>query len=76
VPTKDGYRVLIRRSKTDQEGEGQEIAVPRGLKLWPVEAVERWLAAAEITEGPVFRAVLLGGRVQPTALTPECASRW
>jgi site-specific recombinase XerD len=40
-----------------------------------VEAVERWLAAAEITEVPVFRAVLLGGRVHPTALTPECASR-
>lgn len=34
--TKDGLRVLIRRSKTDQEGEGQEIAIPRGSRLRPV----------------------------------------
>jgi len=60
VPTKDGYRVIIRRSKTDQTGEGQEIAVPRGLKLRPVECMERWLEAAAITEGRVFRAVLRG----------------
>ena len=26
----DGYRVIIRRSKTDQEGQGAEIAIPRG----------------------------------------------
>jgi hypothetical protein len=28
--TPDGYRVMIRRSKTDQEGEGQDIAISRG----------------------------------------------
>jgi site-specific recombinase XerD len=26
----DGLRVLIRRSKGDQEGQGQEVAIPRG----------------------------------------------
>jgi hypothetical protein len=30
VDAPDGLRVMIRRSKTDQEGEGQEIAIPRG----------------------------------------------
>ena len=46
----DGLRVRIRRSKTDQEGEGSEIAIPRGYRLRaPVEAVQAWLAAAEIT---------------------------
>src|SRR5262249_52687832 len=44
--------------------EGAEIAVPRGCRLRPVEAVQAWLAAAGITEGPVFRSVLKGGRVQ------------
>jgi site-specific recombinase XerD len=72
--TPDGYRVLIRRSKTDQEGAGQEIAVPRGLKLCPVASLQAWLAAAQITEGRVFRAVLRGSRVQKS-LTPECLSR-
>lgn len=40
----DGVLVHIRRSKTDQEGAGHEIAVPRGSKLKPVEALDAWLA--------------------------------
>jgi integrase len=59
----DGLRVLIRRSKTDQTGEGQEIAIPRGYRLRPVEALQTWLAAAAITEGPVFRSVSKAGRI-------------
>jgi hypothetical protein len=34
--------------------------VPRGLKLRPVKCMERWLQAASVTEGRVFRAVLRG----------------
>jgi integrase len=68
VEAPDGYRVLIRHSKTDQEGQGQEVAIPRGYRLRPVEAVQTWLAAAEINDGPVFRPVLKGGRLQPVAL--------
>ena len=64
-----GYRLMIRRSKTDQEGQGVSIAVPHGRRLRPVAAVRGWLDAAQITEGPVFRAVLKGSRVQPEALT-------
>jgi site-specific recombinase XerD len=71
VEMPDGFRVLIRHSKTDQEGAGQEIAIPRGYRLRPVEAVQTWLEAAAITEGPVFRAVLKGGRLQTAALTPH-----
>jgi len=65
----DGLRVTVRRSKTDQEGLGQEIAIPRGYRLRPVEAVQAWLAAAAISSGPVFRPVLKGGRVQAEPLT-------
>lgn len=57
VDDRDGLRVTIRRSKTDQEGQGHEIAVPHGRHLKPVEAVKGWLAAARISEGPVFRPV-------------------
>jgi site-specific recombinase XerD len=71
----DGVRVLIRKSKTDQEGQGQEIAVPRGLKLCPVAALQAWLAAAEISAGPVFRAVALGGKVSAEPLAKDSASR-
>jgi integrase len=60
----DGYRLLIRRSKTDQAGEGQEIAIPRGYHLRPVELVQMWLARAEISTGYVFRKVDRGGNVK------------
>lgn len=69
VEVEGGYRVLIRRSKTDQEGAGQEIAIPAGGKLRPVEAIRTWLAVAGIADGPVFRPVAKGGRVLPQALT-------
>jgi site-specific recombinase XerD len=58
----DGLRILIRRSKGDQEGQGQEVAIPRGYRLRPVEALQAWLARAEITSGPVFRPII-GARV-------------
>ena len=64
-----------RRSKGDQEGQGQEVAIPRGYKLRPVEAVQTWLAAAEISAGPVFRAVTRGGRVSVDALADNSAAR-
>jgi len=75
VDAPDGYRVMIRRSKTDQEGEGQEIAIPRGYRIRPVEHVQAWLAAAGITDGPLFRAVLKGGRLQAVPLTPHSAAQ-
>jgi site-specific recombinase XerD len=71
----DGLRVRIRRSKTDQEGEGAEIAIPRGYRLRPVEAVQAWMGAAAISEGPLFRPVLKGGRIQPEPLSAFSAAR-
>jgi len=38
----DGLRVRIRRSKTDQEGEGAEIAIPRGYRLRPRRCRRGW----------------------------------
>lgn len=59
----DGVLLHIRRSKTDQEGEGAAIAVPRGGRLKPVESLEAWLAAAAITSGPVFRSIGKSGQL-------------
>lgn len=41
----EGIIVKVRRAKTDQEGQGAEIAIPRGSKLKPVEALTAWLDA-------------------------------
>jgi integrase len=67
----DGYRVHVRRSKTDQEGAGQVVAVVRGAKACPVTAVLAWLDAAGIADGPVFRPIDKVGRVSTRALTPH-----
>jgi len=53
-----GLIVRIRRSKCDQVGEGRDVVVFRGTgDTCPVAAVEAWLAAAGIEEGPVFVGV-------------------
>ena len=63
--TDDGIRVIIRRSKTDQTGEGQIIAIPRGTAAsCPVRAIKVWLEAAAISEGSVFRPIRKGGKVR------------
>ena len=67
--TPEGLRVTIRRSKTDQEGYGHVIAIPRGVIACPVTALKAWLEAAGIAQGSVFRPVAKGGRMQATRLT-------
>jgi integrase len=47
-------RALIRRSKTDQVGEGNTAYLSRTT----VRHLKLWLATAEITEGAVFRRVI------------------
>jgi site-specific recombinase XerD len=53
----EGLLVTIRRSKTDQEGVGRKVAIPRGEIACPVTALRAWLEAAGITEGAIFRRV-------------------
>jgi integrase len=57
-----GLVITIRRSKTDQEGAGRSVGIPRARKAsptCPVAALESWLAASRIQSdpGPVFRAI-------------------
>ena len=55
----DSGTVLIERSKTDQSGEGSVQFIAPDT----VEFVKRWIEAAGITEGALFRAVGKGGAV-------------
>lgn len=67
----DGLRVIVRRSKTDQEGQGIEKAIPHGRFIRPVALLREWLDAAGITEGPLFRPVSRSGRVRGLSLKNE-----
>ena len=54
----EGLRITIRRSKADQEGAGEILAVGRtGTATCPVEAFQAWVAAAGIETGRVFRCI-------------------
>jgi integrase len=62
--TEEGPKLLIERSKTDKQGEGAEIAIPR-------ERAEETCPVAEITAGPLFRKVNRGGAVESARLSPD-----
>jgi len=57
--TKRGLLVNIRRSKTDQLGEGVELAVPvvDTPALCAVRALRRYLDAAQLASGALFRSL-------------------
>lgn len=67
--TKDGLDVAIRRSKTDQEAKGHTVAIPFGISLKPVYAVQDWIAASSISRGPLFRPINKGGVIGRSRLT-------
>lgn len=68
--TTDGLVVTLRRSKTDQEGQGRKVALPYGSnpETCPVRAYLEWLRAARLEHGAVFREIGRGGRPANQAL--------
>ncbi len=61
--TPDGLLITIRKSKTDQEGEGATIAVPEGRRIRPKALLLAWIACAGFGDGPVFRKLTPQGRI-------------
>jgi integrase len=68
-------RLLIERSKRDQQAEGAELVIPMGhhRHTCPVRSVQRWIEAAAIDSGPVFRGIdqwgtVLASRLHPSAI--------
>jgi site-specific recombinase XerD len=70
-----GMIVEIRRSKTDQEGAGALVPVPRGNAMKPVDALEAWLKASGITEGPIFRKIDRHGNLGTGRLSDRSVAR-
>src|SRR5665213_3502264 len=70
---KDGLVIDLPRSKTDQEGEGRKVGIPRGSKraTCPVRALEHWLATTKISIGALLRPVSKNGRVLARRLHPD-----
>ncbi|WP_288079091.1 site-specific integrase [Pseudomonas sp.] len=66
---REGLRITLPRSKTDQEGEGLERVIPYGDGLCcPTKVLRGWLEAAQIEQGPLFRRVSRWGVIGEVAL--------
>jgi integrase len=86
-----GVRLLVRRSKTDQQGRGQDVAIwanPAEPTFCPLVALETWLVfrrqGADLTddegavdpgERPLFCAVTKGGKITGQALSDKAVVR-
>jgi integrase len=57
--TSDGLVITLRRSKTDQQGEGRKVGIPYGSTsdTCPVRSLKLWMDDSGITSGPLFRGV-------------------
>ncbi|MBI0539518.1 hypothetical protein D9599_28830 [Roseomonas sp. KE2513] len=83
-----GLQILVRRSKTDQRGAGQEVAVwanPKEAGFCPLAAIEAWLVfrgkGLDITGGasdgerPLFVGKSKGGRLTGQELSDRAVWR-
>lgn len=72
----DGLTVTIRKSKTDQEGQGRKVGIPYGSHphTCPVRAMAAWRERAGLSEGPLFRSVNRHGTLQPGRLSDRAVA--
>ena len=52
----EGVKLFIKRSKTDQSGEGMIKAIPyfENINFCPVKALKNWIDAIELKKGKIF----------------------
>jgi len=69
----EGIKINIKRSKTDQFGEGFIKALPYfdSSQYCPVISLKKWLDISKITSGPVFRRFLKGSKLSENRLTDQ-----
>ena len=71
--TARGLKLTIRKSKTDQQQAGAQVAIPyaRETDRCAIRALSQWLQAAKIHRGPVFRRMRRGDTVGQQRLTDQ-----
>lgn len=73
---KEGLIINLRRSKTDQEGEGRAIAIPYGsnISTCPVRTFQEWLEVSHISDGALFRYIDKGGNLKQKPLSSHAVA--
>ena len=74
---REGCELTLRRSKSDQEGQGRVVRVPlaEDSRQCPVRALRLWIEAGRIKAGPLFRGLDRHGHVRPGRLTAGMVGR-
>jgi len=69
----EGLKIQIRRSKTDQFGEGSVKALPYfdNYKYCPVVSLEKWIEISKINSGSLFRRFIKGSKLSENRLTDQ-----
>ena len=69
----EGLKINIRRSKTDQFGEGMTKGLPyfKNEKYCPVLNLKKWLEISKIKSGPIFRRFSKGSLLTENRLTDQ-----
>ena len=69
----EGVKIVLKRSKTDQFGEGMIKGLPYFLKetYCPVTNLKNWLKISKIKTGPVFRRFAKGSALTKNRLTDQ-----
>ena len=69
----EGLKITIRRSKTDQFGEGFTKALPYfdSSQYCPVVSLKKLLDLSKINTGPVFRRFIKGSKLSENRLTDQ-----
>src|SRR5882724_11568181 len=72
-----GLTIMLRRSKTDQEGAGRKIGIPYGSNpvTCPVRNVQIWTEQPGISTGPLFRPINRHGQMRPGRLSGIAVAR-
>ena len=69
----EGVKINLKRSKTDQFGEGSVKGLPYfdNSQYCPVITLKKWIEASNIDSGPLFRRFTKGSKLTESRLTDQ-----
>ena len=69
----EGLKINLKRSKTDQYGEGSVKGLPYfdSSKYCPVVTIKNWIETSKINSGPLFRRFTKGSNLSKNRLTDQ-----
>jgi len=69
----EGLKINLKRSKTDQYGEGSVKGLPyfESPKYCPVVTIKKWIEISKINSGPLFRRFTKGSNLSKNRLTDQ-----